>query len=156
MIFHYQGSWGSEGYYTFHGLGSDIAAALDYLLNDNQPFVDPKRVAILGYSMGGGLAIGFASHEKRIMAVAAVSTYSDEKAWEKKENIDLIRESGESVLRLRDGGKGPGSLVEESKVFFKNHRPIDAVAKISPRPLLLVHGTVDESFDIGNSQALFR
>jgi fermentation-respiration switch protein FrsA (DUF1100 family) len=153
LVFHYQGSWGSEGYYSFYGIKSDFDSALSYLLKEWQNAVDPKKIALLGYSMGGGLAIQFGAEDKRVCGVAALSPYSFEKDWEKPETSNMIIEAGTNVLKLSDN---PNSLLAEAKSFLETNRPIDVVSKISPRPLLLIHGMNDNFFSVESSEGLFR
>jgi fermentation-respiration switch protein FrsA (DUF1100 family) len=153
LVFHYQGSWGSEGYYSFYGIKTDYDSVLEYLLKEWQNAVDAKRVALLGYSMGGGLAIEFGAQDKRICAVAAISPYAHEKDWDKQQTQAMITEAATTTLKLSDN---PKSLLAESKSFFGTHRPIDVVTKLAPRPLLLVHGKNDEVLSFENSEGLFR
>ena len=51
MIFHYSGSWGSEGTYSLANDLEDANTALDHLLAD--PAVDRDRVYAVGHSLGG-------------------------------------------------------------------------------------------------------
>lgn len=44
----------------------DLKAAVDFLAN--RPEVDPKRIGVVGWCMGGGLAIQLAIHEPRLAA----------------------------------------------------------------------------------------
>jgi dienelactone hydrolase len=61
----------------------DISAAVDFLVR--QPGVDPRRVAVLGLSMGGEEAIGAAGADPRIAAVVAEGatgrTAEDKDGW---------------------------------------------------------------------------
>ena len=68
---HFQGAWGSEGFYRFTTLPAQARAGLRFLLK--QPFVDPERVGIFGFSMGGWAALQTAGLEPGLKCVAAVA-----------------------------------------------------------------------------------
>ena len=51
LYFHFRGSLGSEGAYSFAGLAEDTEAAVEWALR--QPSVDKDRIALIGGSMTG-------------------------------------------------------------------------------------------------------
>jgi hypothetical protein len=60
LAFNYRGTWGSEGLYTVRNSLEDVAAALCYVKSSFvvQEFnADPSRITIIGYSMGGSMAL---------------------------------------------------------------------------------------------------
>jgi dienelactone hydrolase len=60
----------------------DIAAGVDYL--EQRPEVDPARIGLVGFSLGGEAAIGAASGDARIRAVVAegaTGRQADDKDW---------------------------------------------------------------------------
>jgi acetyl esterase/lipase len=59
VTFHYRGSWGSEGTFTFDGAIEDAAAAIAWVRSPEaarHSRFDPKRIVVLGHSMGGFVA----------------------------------------------------------------------------------------------------
>lgn len=75
LFFHYRGAWGSAGEFSFAGAIEDVAAALDYL---RQPAtasrwrVDSARLALVGHSLGGFLALSGAARDPRVACVASI------------------------------------------------------------------------------------
>jgi fermentation-respiration switch protein FrsA (DUF1100 family) len=67
----HRGSGESGGHPMLYGWGgeSDLSAAVTYLVS--RPDVDPNRIAALGLSMGGEVAISGAADDARIKAVVA-------------------------------------------------------------------------------------
>lgn len=72
---HYRGSWGSEGDYSLTHLLPDARGALEWLAA--QPFVDPARIALVGISLGGWLALALAGRAKGVFAVVSLSPLLD-------------------------------------------------------------------------------
>jgi cephalosporin-C deacetylase len=64
-------TWGisrPQGYY-YEGAYADMFRGIDFLAS--RPEVDPKRIAIMGTSQGGGIALAVAALDPRVRAVAA-------------------------------------------------------------------------------------
>jgi cephalosporin-C deacetylase len=57
-----------QGYY-YQGAYADMIRGIDFLVS--RPEVDPKRIAIMGTSQGGGIALAVAALDPRIRAVVA-------------------------------------------------------------------------------------
>ena len=78
MIFHYRGTWGSDGVFTFENALEDVRVALAYLRSDAaiQAFgVDPANLFIGGNSFGGFAAILAAQEDSGIKGCIALSVY---------------------------------------------------------------------------------
>lgn len=75
LYFHYRGSWGSGGNYDFAGHHDDIAAALDWVVQ--QPSVDPERLMLIGSSMGGYNTLMFGAREPRIRNLVSLCPLID-------------------------------------------------------------------------------
>ena len=70
LYFHYRGSWGSEGAYTLSGRYDDLLAATEWLIQ--QPCVDSDRLALIGHSAGGYLALMSGAMNPTYRAIAAI------------------------------------------------------------------------------------
>ncbi len=68
--FHYRGSWGSEGAFTLAGRQDDLLAVTDWLVQ--QPCVDAQRLALIGQSAGGYLALMTGAADARFKAIVAL------------------------------------------------------------------------------------
>lgn len=74
LFFHYQGSWGSEGDYTFKNIHKDSQAVLVFLRNNAKKYrVDPSRLSVMGHSFGGYAALRAGAEEKELSCVVAIS-----------------------------------------------------------------------------------
>lgn len=99
-------------------LYADTAAALDYLLS--RPDVDRARIGVYGVSVGSVFALALAADRPEVRAVAEVSGFS---TWRSiaADHLPLI-----------------GPLLIPSGLD-----PVESVARLGTRPLLIVHGQAD-------------
>lgn len=76
LIFHYRGTWGTAGSFSFSSAIEDTAAVVQFLrdpANTAKYRMDPRRLVVVGHSMGGFLAGYEASHNPAVTAVAIIS-----------------------------------------------------------------------------------
>lgn len=135
---HFRGSWGSHGKFSFSGILEDARFAYQWLRRDAQ--VDPRRIAVLGFSMGGWTAINLAAGDKSLAAVVALAPMAGSQQWfgaESKKHLFELAKPLDAVA--------PAKLWKEFKEFSFKYDPIETAARISPAPFLMVHGTGDES-----------
>lgn len=125
---------------------SDMASAVAWLRL--QPDVDPERLGIYGSSLGAATALLAAAELTALRAVVADSSFA---------SIDwVVQNQLEPFVRL-PRFLGPlistlGSL--QAGVQASTIAPVNVVGQIAPRPLLLIHGTADETFRLDNTQLL--
>ena len=132
------------GYYE----QDEALAALAYLRT--RPEVDPKRIGVLGASMGAATAIMAAAKSDELRAVVADSPF--------KSAGSVVAQSFEHFISLPPFPYAPITLqfVAWRTGITPSHLvPLEVVDRISPRPLLLVHGTADTSINYEASQALY-
>jgi pimeloyl-ACP methyl ester carboxylesterase len=120
-----------------------LDAAVDWALR--QPGIDPDGVGALGCSMGCSTVAEVASRNPRVSAVVLEGCFTDAYAQARAEYAKwgpIQQVPAMMVMRL-SGIKG-GDL-----------RPIDHVAKLSPRPLLLIAGSIDDVVPAAMSRDLY-
>lgn len=140
LAFDYEGYGASEGNPTPKHLIDDGRAAVRYAYAARR---DPTRnVAVFGQSLGGAVAIVVAAQEPEVKAAVIESAFAG------------YREMARAALR-RSWITWPASFV--IPIFVRTaYDPIRYVAKISPRPLLLIHGDADEVVPTSMSRELFK
>jgi fermentation-respiration switch protein FrsA (DUF1100 family) len=143
LLFDTRAQGSSEGSYI--GLGYlevlDVHAAVDFILSQSTQ----ERIGIMGYSMGAVAAIVAAAEDTRIQAVAAISPFAS------------LRDTVEHRLR-RVRAVAPvliwwGERVTGLDVDIL--RPVDAVARLAPRPILIMHAGDDAMVPPDSGQRLF-
>lgn len=75
VVFHYRGSWGSRGDFSFANSLEDVESALEYLRSSDiaERFrIDGSRFALVGHSMGGWVALMAAAKDKSIKATISI------------------------------------------------------------------------------------
>ncbi|MBN8841852.1 MAG: alpha/beta fold hydrolase [Sphingomonadales bacterium] len=76
ITFNYRGSWGSPGQYRFAQNLEDADAVLAFArdpANAAKLRIDPKRLVIIGHSMGGWVTALTAAHDKDLLGAAMIS-----------------------------------------------------------------------------------
>lgn len=76
ITFNYRGSWGSPGDYRFAQNLEDAGAVLAFArdpANAAKLRIDPKRLVIMGHSMGGWVTALTAAHDRRLLGAAMIS-----------------------------------------------------------------------------------
>jgi uncharacterized protein len=110
----------------------DVAKAIQFM--QQQPDIVDGKIGMLGFSIGGVIAIESAARLQEIRAVVAEGNFHDLTT-----NI-TPRNASDTLV---------GGLVQWLIIFFYRYytglnpavvKPIDSVAKISPRPILFIAG----------------
>ncbi|MBR2174830.1 alpha/beta fold hydrolase [Sphingopyxis sp.] len=75
ITFNYRGSWGSPGDYRFAQNLEDADAVLAFARDpaNAKLRIDPKRLVIMGHSMGGWVTALTAAHDKQLLGAAMIS-----------------------------------------------------------------------------------
>lgn len=126
----------------------DFEAWLRYLRG--RPDVNVTRIAMLGNSMGGTLAIQFAADNPAIRAVATNSAFSS--------ITDTIETSVRFFTGLPPFPFAPMILFWAEQEIGFHAADIDAkiwISKLSPRPVLLMQGGNDSVISVDSGQRLF-
>ncbi len=129
---------------AYHEL-ADLQAAIEYARRR----VPEARLGVVGYSMGAAVAILVAAQEPSIAAVVADSPFSSIKAV-----------VGHAFARRRLPARPMLRLAESVNRWRYGYewgavQPLEAVAAIAPRPLLLIHGSEDRLIPLAHSEAIF-
>lgn len=144
LLYDSPGHGESSGRVTWdEGERAALRAALDRL--SIEPGVDPHRLGVLGFSMGSIIALQVAAGEPRVRGVVVTGAIPD----------------FAELLRWQFRGRGPLTswpAVEAARwagMDLDHRRPIDLIASIAPRPVLLVAGSDDHTVPPAMTRELF-
>ena len=146
--------------------------------------VDGERIGVVGASLGGSIAIELAAGDPRVKLCVANGAigkgerrfryqYPDETRWRaflrQLEDAKRARDGGRPTLINRfdiveippasRAGLPPGATMEftvETALSMLAHEPERVVAKIAPRPLLLLHPRGDKVVPVTESENLAK
>lgn len=79
MVFHYRGSWGSEGSYSIGNVLEDAETAVNFLRSEKcikSYRVDPDKIILMGHSLGGFTAFMTAANHPEIKYVAFLAGFN--------------------------------------------------------------------------------
>lgn len=72
--FYYRGVWGSHGFYSFSNLIEDTQYMVSFLRKNAREYrIDPERLYLLGYSMGGFAAMNALARQARVSGAVLLS-----------------------------------------------------------------------------------
>ena len=148
FIFNFRGTGNSGGNLDLPGWTRDLKAAVNYLYT--LPEIDGSRLSLLGFSAGAAVSVCLAADDKRISSVIACACPTEIKFSDPVTVVEHFRTIG--VIR----DKGFPLSIEEWHQGFARVRPIDYIAGIAPRALLLVHGSGDETVVIRQAYKLYE
>jgi len=123
----------------------DAEAAVAYALSR----VSEARLGLIGYSMGASVALLLASRDPAVRAVVADSPFTGI-AEVVAHNAARHRLPARLVVPMADALTG-----WRYGYRFGAVRPIETIAAISPRPLLLIHGDADTLIPVSHAHELF-
>jgi len=137
LLFDSRGTGSSGGVF---GVGAtedrDIIGAVDFVSARKAPGSD--RIAVLGLSLGAGDAILAGAEDQRIRAVVADSTWADERL--QIERMYMLQAGPIAIPLLPYEPAFVDALIGGR---LEDARPRDAVARIAPRALFMIHSADD-------------
>lgn len=108
------------------------------------------RLGVIGYSMGAAVALLTVPDEPDVVAVVADSSFTS--------GSEVVADAVRQTLRLPTNVLVPiaDEIVRWRHGYrFSQARPIDAIARIAPRPVLIIHGAADTITPINHARRLY-
>lgn len=149
LLFDYRGHGTDRGEPVTLGYREmrDFFGALDYVYQRKPA----AHIGVIGYSMGAAIAIMGAAHRPDICAVVADSPFAT--------HADVVSHNITRVIRL-DGR--PIATVADyflQRIAGYRHRDVEPVrdaATLAPRPLLIIHGSDDQTIPVGHARRVYE
>lgn len=125
---------------------ADVRRLIDHL--ETRDDVDASRIGLVGASMGALLGTIVAGVEDRIDVPILVVGGGNM-------SILLAESQLSKVIEIRELLEEEGRTVEEVAAELECIDPINFVANISPRPLLMINGLKDDIVPVASNRALY-
>lgn len=136
----YRGYGRSEGSVSREGTILDARAALDYLRGRSE--VDAKRIVLFGQSIGGAIGMALAAERRSELAAVVIdSAFTDYREIARHHVLH-------NPVMLLVAWWFPFGIA-------KGHDPVACVGRISPTPILIMHGKADRIVPTSMGQRLF-
>jgi len=159
LRFDFAGSGDSEGDFadmTVTGEIQDLGSAIAFA--HTIPCLEGSPVYLIGYSLGGAIALAAAAGDQSVQGVVCWAPASDLTA------VFTAILGSETFLTARRQG-GAITCRNDSKQFLlksgffrdlDRHDPVRYIKTIIPRPVLLIQGTADAKVLPGQTEELFK
>lgn len=146
LAFNFRGTGESQGDFSMAGWLQDLRSAIDYLAAQD----GIEGVWLAGFRTGGALAICAAADDPRVKGVATFGAPADFDDWaaDPRRFLQQARELG--VVRRADFPDDVSAWAQE----LKEIRAITAVSALPPRPLMIVHGSIDDVVSLSDARVL--
>ena len=152
LAFNFRGCGPSQGNIDMLDWTHDLAAAIDFLAM--LPEVDKNRICLLGSSGGAAVCVYAAAKDKRVYAVATLACPARFDFMAGGQTADSLISRFRDIGIIKDADFPPSG--EKWLDGFKTIAPIDYIDKITPKPLLLVHGDQDDVVPVAHAGKLFE
>lgn len=147
LMFDFRGNGdSSDGFQSLaHYEQRDLSAAIDYVARRRPD----ARIAVVGFSMGAAVTIMVAVDDPRVDLIVLDSPFAE------------MRDVIATAMRRLKVPTFPTLAASEQVTRmlygyrFAEVRPIEAIARLSPRPVLLLHGEEDRIIPISHARRLF-
>lgn len=140
VYFNYRGSWGSEGKYSFLNNLDDTDAVIKYItdsLNRERLKIDTARIALVGHSMGAGVAIINGINNKHIRAIAGISVFNPYTVLQGESATGNLLELREYILTLGMLNTDAEDYLREM-VSHVNDYNIEEMVAVTQKPVLVI------------------
>jgi uncharacterized protein len=140
LLFHYRGTWGTAGKFSQSSAIEDVSEAARFLSapeNAARYRSDPKRLVMMGHSLGGFLAAYEAAHNPHVMAVAMIAAVNVGKINADPTEREARLKRWETQLHPVQGVTAL-ELFEEAKGHSKDWDYVQWAEALRGRPVLLV------------------
>ncbi|MFC1964330.1 alpha/beta hydrolase, partial [Chloroflexota bacterium] len=152
VIFNFRGTGESGGNLDMLDWTRDLQAIIDYLSVLSE--LDKARLALVGFSGGAAVAVYTAAYDKRVSLVIPCACPAEFTLLTRSESPQEIVAHFKNIGAIRDRDFPPS--VEKWLGNFQSIQPIDYIHRIAPRPLLLVHGSDDETVPVAHARLLYE
>jgi dienelactone hydrolase len=155
LAFNYRGSWGSEGLFKDANSLEDVISAIRYVKSSfvvKEFHVDPSRIALIGYSYGGGMALLGSLSEVSVRRVVDIAGGNLGEAGRMMKQSDEFRRAIEKSIE--EGVSNPGFRANPKEIIAELLADVDKYDLVkhadglSSKDILIIGAWRDKEADI--------
>lgn len=148
LLFDYPGHGSDRGAPVTLGYRElrDFFGALDYVYQR----VPAARIGVIGYSMGAAIAIMGSARRPDVRAVVADSPFATHAGVVSHNITRVIHINGRPIATLADY-----FLERRAGYRHRDVQPVRDAAALAPRPLLIIHGSDDQTIPVSHAQQIY-
>lgn len=142
FLFDYRGYGLSQGVPSFSGVFDDIETALGYLTRRRD--VARGRIIVYGQSQGGAMAVhalARSHYREHVLGLVVDSAFASYRR--------IAKDALGSFFLTRPWREGLSQTISDM------YSPLDAIARVSPIPVLIIHSAEDRIIPLHHAQDLF-
>jgi uncharacterized protein len=144
LTFNFRGTGTSEGDFSIEGWTEDLRAAIGVLADD------ANGVWVVGMGEGGAVAVCEAARDDRVRGVATLGAPISLREWSRDPTRLIAHARRIGMMHTPGYPADPGAWGREVTALD----PRAAARALAPRPLLILHGSVDEVVPPSDARAL--
>lgn len=149
LIFNFRGCGQSGGDLDAAAWRRDLSNAVDYVAGT----LRSSLLFIVGFSAGAATSVSVAAQDPRVDAVALLACPASFNSLRREENARALLEQCRRVGTIRDPAFPPS--LKKWGAGFVEASPERWIARISPRPVLIVHGEADDVVPVQDARRLY-
>ncbi len=158
LTFDFRGFRKSDGIFSLAGEIKDAKAAVTHLIESD--LVDDSWVGVYGASYGGAVAVCSVPNDSRVNAVCLRAPVYDTLWFGKspmiRPSVQYILETDHSQMHGLEDPEICEEILRRMVTDAEVHNPMNEISKISPKPMLIVHGSDDAIIDLAGVKRLYE
>ena len=140
VIFNFRGAGESEGNFDIRGWTRDLSVVLDHICSMKR--VDQSRIALMGFSAGAAVSIYIAAQDKRISSIVACACPDTSRLAKDRDLAQTVIDDYRKMGVIKDANFPPS--LQNWMDGFDDVYSGKWIDKLSPRPILIIHGDQDD------------
>lgn len=149
LVFHYRGSWGSSGNFSFRNCLEDTSAAIEFLKSGSAKVLyrcDLEKIVLTGHSLGGFIALLKSANDDSIQNAASIACFNFGFLSNLISGNDEAKDMAMEYLMIGTNqlsGSSADKLFDEIMENAGSWNLIDKIPELSQKNLLLICATYD-------------